>query len=77
MVFKRWKKLKILENDLYALKAERSEKSRRQYKSLDRSMYRKETGLETILEMVLDIHKIKTEEQQEDPTGLETNLEKI
>ena len=39
-----------------------------------------ETGLETILETVLEIHKIETEGQQKDPmarTGLETNLERI
>ena len=36
-----------------------------------------ETGLGTILERVLDIHKIETEDQQEYPTGLELNLEKI
>ena len=27
-----------------------------------------ETGLETILETVLEIHRIETEEQQENPT---------
>ena len=34
-----------------------------------------ETGLETILEIVLEIHKIKIEGYQEDPIGLEINLE--
>ena len=36
-----------------------------------------ETGLETILETILDIHRIETEEQEENPTGLETNVEII
>ena len=33
-----------------------------------------ETDLETILETVLEINKMVTEEQQEDPIGLEINL---
>ena len=36
-----------------------------------------ETTLETILEAVLEMNRIKTEEQQENPTGLERNLEII
>ena len=35
-----------------------------------------EIGLETILEIVLEIHKTEIEEHQEDLVGLETNLEK-
>ena len=36
-----------------------------------------ETGLETILEIVPEIHKTETEGYQEDPIGLEINLETI
>ena len=36
-----------------------------------------ETGLETILGIVLEIHKIEIEGYQEDPIGLEINLETI
>ena len=36
-----------------------------------------ETGLQTILEIVLVIHKIEIEGYQEDPIGLEINLETI
>ena len=35
-----------------------------------------ETGLETNLEIVLEIHKIKIEGYQKDPIGLEINIEK-
>ena len=36
-----------------------------------------ETGIETILEKVLEIHKTETEGCQEDPIGQKINLEKI
>ena len=36
-----------------------------------------ESGLETIVEIVLEIHMIEIERYQEDPIGLEINLEKI
>ena len=36
-----------------------------------------ETGLDTILEIALEIHKTEIEGYQEDPIGLEINLETI
>ena len=36
-----------------------------------------DTGVETIPETVLETHSIETEEQEEDPTGPDTNLETI
>ena len=67
--------MKRIDNDSYALKAEKNETSR-QYKSLGRSILEIETGLETILK----IFNIGPEELKEDPMvriGLETNLETI
>ena len=69
--------MKSLDNDLYALRAEWSERSRRQHKWPGRSNYKTRNWSRDNLQTVLEIHKIETEQQQEDPTGLETNLEKI
>ena len=74
MVFKRSKKLKGLDNDIYDLRAEINERSRREYKSPERQTLEVKTGLETILEIVLQIHKTGIEGIQE---GLEINLEII
>ena len=57
----------------YALRAEKSKRSRRQHNHQVDQIKEEETGLETFLEN----HKIETKEQQEDPTGLEINLEAI
>ena len=59
------KKLKSLDNDLYAMRAEKNKRSRREYKSPGRQILEIETGLETILETVLKIYKTEIEGCQE------------
>ena len=71
------KKLKSLDNDLNAMRAERNERSRREYKSPEDKSLEIETGLETILEIVLEIHNTQIEECQEGVIGLEISLEII
>ena len=56
------KEFKSLDNDLYPLRAEKNERSRRHYKSPAGPNLEIETGLNTILEIVLEIHKIEKEE---------------
>ena len=47
------KKLKGLDNDVYVLRAERNERPRREYKSPGKKRLEIETGLQTILEIVM------------------------
>ena len=68
------KKLESLDNDLYAMRTERKERSRREHKSPGRHLGIG-TGLETTLEMVLEIHKIEIEGIPRELIGLEINLE--
>ena len=71
------KKLKSLDNDLYALRAERNERSRREYKSPGRQRFRNRTDLETTLEIVLEILQTEIEGMLRELIDLEINLEII
>ena len=69
------KKLNSLDIDLYFLRAERNERSRREFKyHQEDKRLEIETGLVTILEIVLEIHRTEIEGMQEGLIGLEINL---
>ena len=71
------KKLKSLDNDLYALRAEKMKDPEENINHQEDKSLEIETGLVTILEIVLEIHKAGLEGIQEGLIGLEINLEII
>ena len=70
------KKLKGLDNDLYALRAERKERSRRESKSPGRQKLRnRNRSRDNSSDSSREIHKTEIEGIQEGLIGLEINLE--
>ena len=59
------------------MRAEKNERSRREYKSPGRQKFRNRNRSRDILEIVLEIHRTEIEGCQEDLIGLEINLETI
>ena len=71
------KKLKSLDNDLYALRAERNERSRREYQSPGRQKFRNRNRSRDNSRDVLEIHKTEIEGIKKGLIGLEIKLEII
>ena len=62
------KKLKSLDNDLHALRADKNENPRKNINHQEDKSLETETGLDTILEIVLEIHKTDIEGYQDGHT---------